>query len=143
MARTQQLDTNCLKTIFETLKNSEIDGIPGVVCIDSGKNGPTVGVTICTHGNEPVGLAVAEYLLTDSFFLQSGRLYIICNNIQATECFLNAGCDDVRESSRYLEANMNRLPDDLIDKNTDTYVLPYEWRRSQELYPLWQSLSGG
>lgn len=137
------LDISSLRQVFINLKSSCVWDVPGVYRIDSGKSGQVVGVTICTHGNEPAGLAVAKYLMSKNFSLESGTLYLICNNLKATERFFAAECDKSREDCRFLEANMNRIPADCMEEDGLTKVLPYEWRRSHELYPVWRELRGG
>jgi len=50
-----------LRRQFDFIQQSICDGVKGVWNIDSGKSGPTLGVTIHTHGNEPSGLSFLFY----------------------------------------------------------------------------------
>lgn len=103
---------------------SEYRGVKGVVVLEGMSAGITAGITICTHGDEPVGLS----LLTDNDWLKpdSGRVMIVLNNITATQ-----------QSLRYVERNMNRLPKGL--KNCRAM----ETMRAQELLPIWQEFDAG
>ena len=58
-------DTMKFRGIFDRLTTSTSNGVHGVMAINSGNPGPVLGITACTHGNEPSGLAVFDYLLND------------------------------------------------------------------------------
>lgn len=128
--------------ILDLLSVSKTQNVPGVICFDSGHPGPIVGITVCTHGNEPSGLAAAQYLLEDldvSRALLRGRLYVVINNIRATAQFLQHGANAVH-GGRFINLDMNRLPADLADRIGDTR---YEVRRAQELLPIWNMFQVG
>jgi len=132
-----------MKAIFEMLMNSENGGIPGVLRIDSGKPGPILGVTACTHGNEPSGLAVFDYLLNtlDIYStLQRGTLYLVLNNIKATEKFFTAKTREEVSQARYTDVNMNRLPKNVLALKNDRR---YEIQRVQDLLSIWRQFTVG
>ena len=77
-----------LKLFFESFKSRACDGIPASMKIDSGRPGQVLGITACTHGNEPSGIAVIKYLLEDMHIESSllrGTLYLGINNVRAVE----------------------------------------------------------
>lgn len=122
------------RTIISKLKKSSYNGIFGVFCIDSGTSGPTLGITVCTHGNEPCGLQVAQHLIDKKITLSKGRIIVVLNNIKAVESYLNAKSTDEERQSRFIDINMNRLPSDL-DSNATAGL--YEVKRAKELKPIW------
>lgn len=119
-----------LAQCFRYLSSQVFQGIQGVLCLDSGVEGPTAGLTLCTHGDEVVGLGLVEHL--EHIRPERGRLLLILNNMAATAAYF-AGT----AHARYLERNMNRLPARL----EGCYAL--ETRRARELQPLWQKLDAG
>lgn len=130
-------DIEILKNTFKILENSSFEGVSGVVKFDGLSSGPCVGITICTHGNEPSGLAVATFLI-DYFSrekLLRGTLYLVLNNIEATRKYLNANTDKEKVGTRYVDVNMNRLPEDVLELVNDKR---YEVRRAQELVSVWK-----
>ena len=132
-----------LHPIFNRFKQMRYQGVPGVVCIKSDRPGPIVGITACTHGNEPSGLAVLEFLLGEKNIdkeLKCGTLFLVVNNIRATERFFNALNEEEVHASRYCDINMNRLPKDALEKSNDSQ---YEVRRTNELYPIWKQFEYG
>jgi predicted deacylase len=114
------------------------DDIPGVICIDTGRPGPVVGITACTHANEPSGLYVLDYLLNE-FDIQkkmlSGKLFLVINNLAGVKKYFEAKSEEEKQRARFLDVNMNRLPENVLSLVGD--ALPYELRRVQELYPLY------
>ncbi len=73
----------------------------GVIVIDSGNPGPTLGVVAITHGNEPVWLKVFDYLIRNYDIqdqLRAGKLFLILGNIDA-----------YREDQRLIVRDMNRI----------------------------------
>ncbi|MDO8451564.1 MAG: succinylglutamate desuccinylase/aspartoacylase family protein [bacterium] len=129
--------------IFNQLVTSFIDGVAGVIRIDSGKPGSILGITACTHGNEPSGLAIFEYLLKERNIekeLRCGTLYLVVNNIQATKRFFDATSEEEIRKSRYCDVNMNRLPKNTLELENDSR---YEVMRFQELYPVWKRFEYG
>jgi len=132
-----------LKKVLGTFKRSKYKGVPGVVRIDGPKPGPVLGITACTHGNEPAGLAVFHSLLKELNIkktLQCGTLYMVVNNIVAAEAFFVATTDSEKDAARYTEVNMNRLPDDTLVTYADRR---YEVIRARELYPIWRRFTVG
>lgn len=131
-----------LVSFFNQLKEMRYKNIPGVVRIESNNPGPAVGITACTHGNEPSGLAVFEYLLEKLNIektLLRGTLYLVINNIRATEKYFNVRINENSHTSRYCDVNMNRLPKDVLSI-TDS---KYELARARELYPIWTHFTHG
>lgn len=109
------------------LQKSSYKGVRGVLCIDSGKSGPTIGITVCTHGNEPVGLSVVNHLFSRMHIgkkLLYGKLLLVLNNMKAAE-----------KSARFVDTDMNRLPPGVMRRKKR---LLYEHARAQKLYPVWQ-----
>ncbi len=107
----------------------------GVDVVDSGIPGKTIAITMCTHGNEPVGLMVYDYMkqyFVDHPLLQ-GRVLFILVNEQALRNYLLATTDEEERNTRYVDINMNRIPEEshlLNDPST------YEQQRLQELYAI-------
>ena len=128
---------------FELMKNSEVAGIPGVICISSEKPGPVLGITVCTHGNEPAGLAIVKYLMGEFDLktkLLQGTVYLVLNNIEAAEKYFQAQNISERENARSVHINMNRLPRDTLTlKNSEVY----EIRRANELFSIWKEFTVG
>jgi predicted deacylase len=132
-----------LRNTFGRFKEASLDGVSGVKRIDSGKPGPVLGITACTHGNEPSGLAIFEYLLKEINIekeLVCGTLYLVVNNIQATEKFFSATNEEEVRNSRYCDVNMNRLPKNTLHLVND---VRYEVKRAQDLYPIWEQFEYG
>ncbi len=126
---------------FELIKNSVYNGVKGVWCVSSGLKGPSVGVTIHTHGNEPSGLAALWYMrhkfhLWDK--LLCGRVFFVLNNIRATKRYFAACTKLEKLEARFVDANMNRLPANLSELTRDRR---YEIRRARELLPVWQEFT--
>ena len=103
----------------------------GVVLLQGDAPGKTAGITVCTHGDEPVGLSL---LCGETAWLkpERGNLFIVLNNLSATKHFFEGS-----QSARYLERNMNRLPNDL---NQCTAI---ETKRAKQLAPIWQQFTAG
>lgn len=125
------------KEVFTKLESSTFEGVPGAYYLPSSKEGPAVTISVCTHGNEPVGLAAAQFLF--SFFskniLKRGDVLLLLNNIEATRRYLEAKTNEERRYCRFVDCNMNRLPDDLFENTNETR---YEILRARELLPLWR-----
>ena len=123
------------RPIFSKLLRSSYRDVKGICSIDSKQEGPCVGITICTHGNEPCGLAIAQYILAGSLQLKRGKIIIVMNNPAACQKYFNAQTEKEKQNARFIDINMNRLPVDL--KNPDFKDL-YEVKRALELLPIWQ-----
>jgi succinylglutamate desuccinylase len=134
-------DLNNLKDVFEEIKNATYNGVNGVMCFDSGVEGSTLGVTLCTHGNEPVGLATLWHFIRNKQHknLQKGRILFVLNNIKATENYFSAKTEDEKYNTRFVDINMNRLPQALEASLSEKY----EIKRAQELMPIWEEFSVG
>ena len=131
-----------LKAIFETLANSSYNGVRGVLKFEGNIQGPTVGITICTHGNEPGGLSIANFLSTHLLKNQllKGTLYLVLNNLEATRRYFSAETEQEQSKARYVDINMNRLPENTLALTDDTR---YEIRRAQELARIWNAFDIG
>lgn len=132
------LRIEALSDHFNFIKASSYQGVAGVWKIESGKPGPVLGISIHTHGNEPSGLAVLAHL-RDKFplkqHLRCGTVTIVLNNIRATEKFLAATSDNEKRASRFIDLNMNRLPNDTMVHGMNDPR--YEVRRAYELRNIW------
>lgn len=124
---------------FDYIKNSSCKEIPGVYKIDSNIPGPTLGITVCTHGNELSGVAAIYYLRNIYKIdkrLKKGKILFVINNIRAGEKALMVKTKIERLKARYMDLNMNRLPKNLEKIRKDNR---YEIKRSKELIPVWDS----
>lgn len=131
-----------MEEVLAKFKKSICDGVPGVMRIDGPRRGPVLGITACTHGNEPAGLAIFQSLLTDVNVretLRCGTLYLIVNNIKAAEKFFACKTEEEWPGCRFVKIDMNRLP-----KNVLTSVdQSYEVLRTCELHPIWKRFTHG
>ena len=124
--------------VFESIKNSKYQGVLGVCEFDSRNPGPTLGITIQTHGNEISGLATLWYFLKVNQLeklLKKGKVVFVLNNIKATERYFEAKTDEERSRARFVDVNFNRLPENFIESKND---LSYEILRAQELKKIWE-----
>lgn len=130
---------------FESIKNSSLSGVSGIVSFDSGIPGPRVGITIHTHGNEPCGMATLRYFRQKGLVkkLQKGSVVFVLNNLKATEEYyklcmglMSSETEDLKLKTRFLNVNMNRLPPSTMNMNSDG---AYEILRAQELQSIWSS----
>lgn len=128
--------------IFQRLMQQTHAAIDGVMVMESGVAGPCVGITIGTHGNEPAGLSVADYFMQHPQIISCGTLYLIHNNPGAMERYFAADNEEAARKTRYVDCNMNRLPDDVM-KQTLGADAPYEFKRAQALFTFWQKLVDG
>lgn len=131
-----------MEAVLCEFKESKCDGVSGVMRIDGPKPGPVLGITACTHGNEPSGLAIFHHLLNDLRIketLECGTLYLVVNNIEAAEAFFAATTPDERTIARFKEVNMNRLPIDVMSSGETKYELI----RARELLPIWRRFEYG
>lgn len=132
-----------MEAVLREFKGLMYDGVKGVMRIDGPKPGPILGITACTHGNEPAGLAIFHNLLNKLNIkksLQRGTVYLVVNNIVAAEAFFAATTEDEMIAARFKEVNMNRLPDNTL---TAYENLSYEVVRARELYPIWERFTIG
>lgn len=138
------LKINALSSHFIFIKESSHKGVNGVWKIESRKSGPILGITLHTYGNEPSGLAVLSHF-REKFpleqHLKSGTVIFVLNNILATEKFLAAVNEDEKRASRFIDINMNRLPDNVMKCGKDDHR--YEVRRAQELSTIWEKFTIG
>lgn len=150
-----QLSRSALKRAqwaYDLCNSSYYYGVPGVVVIDSHKPGPTLGVTVCTHGNEPSGLEVIYRLIKESDVLgqlKHGRVMFVLNNRSAAGTYLELehrlALDDpernrLLEQTRYLGVNMNRLPETTMLRSDAKAI---EVKRARELAPVWDEFDVG
>lgn len=135
-----------LEQTFLELSTCEYKGVLGVKVFDSGVPGPVVGITIQTHGNEPVGLAVYPHLkkeLGEGGNLRKGKVFIVVNNVEGSRKFfeaMKANLEGAEDVGRVVDVNMNRLPTDFATNLEDQR---YEVVRSRELLPIWSEFEYG
>jgi predicted deacylase len=124
-----------LRAVWERLAAGE-GGVPGVVMLRGPQPGPTVGVSLMTHGNEPAGLAAAWYFLTQvptERLMMGGKLVFVLNNLEASRRYWAATTEAERRACRLVDVNMNRLP------RRDLAGGTYEEQRANALLPVWQT----
>ena len=103
-------------------------GVDWVHVLDSGKPGPQVLIQALTHGNEICGAIALDWLLSQSFVPQIGRLTLVFGNVKAYERFNAAD----PFPSRYVDEDFNRVWGD------DTLMGPRdsaELHRARQLRP--------
>ncbi len=85
-----------------------------------------IGISYFTHGNEPVGKKIVDYLL---------NIYEIEKKITAwTLSFIHVNLEASKQKKRYINHNMNRI------RNQDFQENSYEHQRKNELLPLLDTL---
>ena len=103
-------------------------GVDWVHVFDSGKPGPKVLVQALTHGNEICGAIALDWLLSQAFRPQIGRLSLVFGNVQAYQRFNPAD----PFPSRYVDEDFNRVwGDDALLGSRDSTEL----RRARLLRP--------
>ncbi len=112
-----------LKKEFQTLKNESYQGIQGVRFIDSGKPGPTLLITACTHGNEPAGLAPIRYVREHTILPKTGAFLFIISNLKAADQYFHAANEHEKYMARFIDINMNRIPQDILSNQSDQYEI--------------------
>lgn len=109
-----QLTREDLRSVYEELCQREYEGIPGVLRIDGPAPGPTLGIMVMTHGNEPAGLAAVHALLDQDALarqLQRGTVYLILNNAAAGRRYFEEATDlSFTAHYRFVDQDMNRMP---------------------------------
>ena len=101
-------------------------GVDWVHVFDSGKPGPRVLIQALTHGNEICGAIALDWLLSQDFRPQIGRLTVAFGNVQAYERFNAAD----PFPSRYVDEDFNRVwGDDALFGPRDSAEL----RRARQL----------
>ena len=131
-----------LKNTFKFIKDKSVKNIPGIIEYDTNIDGPTLGITMCTHGDEPAGLAILWYFNKYNFWeeLKCGKVIFVLQNILATERYFSDFTSPDRNKHRYADINFNRLPENALEiKNSNDY----EINRLQELYPIYKSFTHG
>jgi predicted deacylase len=144
MQRIEPCDFAALRRAFAALAAHSDAGPAGTMIQDSGRPGPTVGITVMTHGNEPAGLAAWDMLARRTPLpLLRGRVVWVLNNLKAAERYFalpfEAPFPD-KQKTRALDRNMNRLPRDLAACQRGE---AYEIDRSLALLPVWQGFDVG
>ncbi|MEC9291366.1 MAG: succinylglutamate desuccinylase/aspartoacylase family protein [Pseudomonadota bacterium] len=119
-----------METVFRDLASLSFEGAQGVKLFDSGVAGPSVAITIMTHGNEPCGLDAYNYFSQHSDILKKGKVFFCLNNIKAGEQYFQATSAKEKRRCRFIDENMNRI----TSENKDSY----EFKRVQELKPIYQ-----
>lgn len=125
-----------LQSVLARFAASYIDGVPGVILIDSRCPGPVVGIGACTHGHETGGLAALGSLLKDDWLarnIRCGAVLLTVHNLAAAERALRAATVEEKRRCAFVDCNMNRLPCDLLKGEGDGR---YEIVRSRELAPI-------
>ncbi len=84
--------------IYSIIADATHKDISGVYELDSGKKGPTVGILMMTHGNEPCGLSIPQLFLKNKNALTRGKLLFILQNEKAS-----------KDGMRFKDCNMNRI----------------------------------
>ena len=144
---------NNLKGVFSLISNSRYKDVKGVLKFDSNKKGPTLGITMQTHGDEPAGLAVLWNFITSNLQLElkNGSVIFILQNIEAARGYFSLLGDSNRNQYRYTVngVNFNRLPEDSLEmqkrvaKGKKLPPLAYEITRLNELYPIYEEFTHG
>lgn len=132
-----------MEVLLRAFKKSICSGVPGVMKIEGPKPGPILGITACTHGNEPSGLAIFHHLLYDLNIktnLRCGTVYLVVNNVAAAEKFFKCHTEEEWVDHRYVDINMNRLP---IATLAALEQLDCEVVRARELHPIWERFTHG
>ncbi len=107
-------------------------GLPYVVALESGRDGPHVVITALVHGNELSGAWALIALLQQEIRPRRGRLSLAFVNVQACQHF-----DPRRpKASRYLDHDFNRLWD---PARLNGMERSRELDRARELRPLIES----
>ncbi len=142
-----------LNETFNLISNATYNGIKGVIKFDTNKKGPTLGITMQTHGDEPAGLAVLWNFLTSNLQtqLKNGSVIFILQNIEAARAYFSLLDDKSRNQYRYTVngVNFNRLPEDSLQmekriaKGKKLPPLAYEITRLNELYPIYKEFTHG
>ena len=129
-----------LKQTFEIVSKAHYLDIPGVIHIDSGRPGPTAGIAMCTHGNEPSGIAPLWFALANDFLkneLACGSILFFVNNLRAAQESFGSQSYEQRYTKRFIDINMNRLPSNCM---ADNDVKGYEAARVRQLRPVYDLL---
>lgn len=142
-----------LKETFKLISSATYNGVKGVMKFDTNKKGPTLGITMQTHGDEPGGLAVLWNFLTANLQtqLKNGSVIFILQNIEAARAYFSLLGDPNRHKYRYTVngVNFNRLPEDSLEmekriaKGKKLPPLAYEITRINELYPIYKEFTHG
>jgi hypothetical protein len=129
---------------FEEISVAIFHGAQGVMVFEGKETGPHVGITICTHGDEPVGLSLLWYLLENPDVIVRGRLLVVVNNLAATRRFLHNEHRAQQEEGEETMPNPNpstSIEAILMDENPHSD--DYEQRRIAELKPIWKQFADG
>lgn len=127
-------DFDQLQEEFEFLRNSDDRGVKGIYRLSSKKPGPTLIVSMLTHGNEPAGLAPLWYFRSNPSLMREltgGTVLFIANDLEAACRSFECKSADERMDFRYLDLNMNRLPENALDLSDSPL---YEIQRFQQIY---------
>ncbi len=133
---------------LDWMRSSHHDDVRGVWIVDSGIPGPTLGITTMTHGNEIAGLAVIKHFRTINPLaqrLRCGKAVFVVNNVTACAVYfqlLGRGYDEkfARDHTRFLHENMNRLPEDVMNRfPSGRPKISLERQRAQELGATWKT----
>ena len=139
-----------LRKTFDSMLEQQHNGVPGVLKVESETPEPVIGITAMTHGNEPSGLAAIWYYIRNhrlQRFLdvtKKGSVIFSVNNIAAAQDYFrlpHSASPLQKEKCRSQEVNMNRLPEDILGRQSDNRR---EIRRALELCEkVFAGLDGG
>lgn len=135
-----------MREYFGSIYSENTTGIEGHRLIDSGHSGPDIGITVMTHGDEPAGLGAMKYFMEEydlASKLVKGRVHFVVNNLEAARKYFkiteNPDCsNELKKECRYLDVNMNRLPDDL-----SAGASGYEIQRTRDLLEVYREFDYG
>ncbi|NUJ97214.1 hypothetical protein HGA92_00310 [Candidatus Gracilibacteria bacterium] len=119
--------------MYNFVKNTH-KNISGITIIDSGKPGENIGLIAITHGNEPVGLKIFEYLVNEFKInekLKGGKIYLIANNIEA---YIKYSKSEDKNKFRFIDDNMNRVSNKKFKNGS------YEHKRFYELKQIFDEI---
>lgn len=125
-----------LRAVFERLAASSLLGAAGAIAVDGEADGPCIGITAGTHGNEPAGLhAIGAVLarIDQGWRPHRGRVVLAINNIEATARWFAAADASARLAARFIDTDMNRLPHDVLSSGGGR-----EGERARALAAVWR-----
>ncbi|MDD5750993.1 MAG: succinylglutamate desuccinylase/aspartoacylase family protein [Candidatus Peribacteraceae bacterium] len=139
-----------LRKTFDSMLEQQHNGVQGVLKVESETPEPVIGITAMTHGNEPSGLAAIWYYIRNHRLqrlldaTKKGSVIFSVNNIGAAEDYFrlpHSASQLQKEKCRSQEINLNRLPEDILQRQSDSRR---EIRRALELCEkVFAELDGG
>lgn len=133
-----------LRGVFTKIAARSYRGVDGVWKFSANKPGPVLGITMCTHGDEPAGLAVLWNFIDQNLQdkLLCGSVIFVLQNIDAAAGYFDDTDSDQRRKFRYTPGgiNFNRLPEEALELKDHP---AYEIGRLQKLYKIYQEFEYG